>query len=110
MKTSGLAESECPAQRRVAGAGDPIGREPGLGGRLTVGALELGAGEQFGKSGVVTGSQQRQAVEHAADRGAADRHGVALAGKSGDAQLWLLDRLDEAEAAASVGSGQAEQA
>src|SRR6185436_1217033 len=103
MKTSSLAGSERPAQRGVAGAGDPVGREPGLGRRLAVIALELGAGEQLRESRVVAGGEQRQAVQHAAERGAADGHCLALAGEAGNAQLRLVNRLDEAEAAAPVG-------
>src|SRR5262245_10408601 len=73
-------------------------------------ALELGAGEQLGESGIVAGGEQRQAVQHAADRSATDRYRISLAGEARNPQLRLVDRLDEAEAAAAIGVTHAKQA
>jgi hypothetical protein len=56
---------------------NPVRRNGG--GRATTTALQLGAGEQLGQLGLVSGRQQGQPVEHAADRGPSRRQRVSLA-------------------------------
>ena len=79
METSVLAGGrlERAAQAGVFGASDPVGRR-GHGGAATA-AFQFGAGEQFRQFGLIAGRQQREAVEHAADRGPSGGERCALA-------------------------------
>ena len=68
----------------------------------TAAALELGMGEQFGQFRLVSGCQQDQPIQHAADRGAAGRQAVALAGTAGNLQGGIVDALEEGEAGTAL--------
>src|SRR4051794_12124987 len=109
MKTSSLARSEPAAQRRIADAGDPVRRERRRRRGVAVAALEFGTSEQLRQLRVIARGEQRQAVQHAADRSTLHRHRLALTGEAGYAHLRLIDRLDETEATAPISAGRSEQ-
>ena len=106
METSTLAGAPIRA-RRAEGDFRPLSPNPPI--RLTgpvaaqLSAPELGAGEQFRQFRVVSGREQDQPVQHAADGRPPGRQAVALARPAGDPQAGLVEPLDEAEAGPRTG-------
>ena len=93
MKTSILAGAPAQSAPRSRGFSAPVTQsaDTGRGGGAAAAALEFGAGEQFSQFRVISGREQDQPAQHAGDRGAPGRQGLALARPAGDLQIGLVD-------------------